>query len=249
MAISDADQGRQTLPRPLWDGRSRRPEVEAEITALLAYDPGALRARLRQAVTERDLHEESLVYFARDSCEDDRDTFLLACEALYMKIKPVLLAHARRLRQQEREDHVQDVLLTLSTHLVQQNPTLDYAERFFASYLKRRSIDVLRTRPRDSARHTEPIGKRVDPGDSLVGDENSASALDRLVHLEDLQKEWRKLERLRPEVRKAFINRRVLGLSVDETVKLAPSKVTNRTINNWVALAEKALSEPDGTQP
>jgi len=245
--------------------RARRPEVQAVIDTLISLAQPQLHQRLRQAIFHRNLPPEALLYIARQghAC-DDKDTFFLAFEGLTKCALPMIRGQMRRLYRisdADFEDHTQVVFENIFVRISNVNKALDYGERFFHSFILKRSLDAMKAaghpwepKYRDAiAALSEEYGRAVRP---ISGDGERAPVeadarilsqaedpAERSAGQEELEDVRRRLADVPDEACEAFIQSRVLKMTQLEIA--AHFDVDERTVRNWLTLVSKALGKRD----
>lgn len=209
-------------------------KVEAETAKLAAMDWPTLRLRLREIVAGTQVAStEALIRICRQAQEaGDRPKVNLAFEAASKTATPLLLSQAFGQGEEDRRDQVQEILLQLFA--ANRAGKSQLAEKFFADYAKRRSIDLFRRRDarleaklnrKEATEATDPIDEVPDRSPSL-----EARALLSVA-----------VERLPPKLRTAFIQRHHLGMTQEEVA--AQNRVDVRTVHQWLKDARTALGQ------
>ena len=193
---------------PALAGDPRRPEVEEELRRWHVLDRQAQDELLRHVVAKRSgMSPEALVHITRHAFGRDERRFNLAFCALATVATPLLLYQASDLTGTARLDQAQTVLMQLFCDI--KLGKVDFAERFFAGYTKKKAISLFR------ARKARIEGKRQQV--ELVEPEEEPNS----HPLEMSQPEVRALLRqalgkLSPKHREAFIQRHVLEMTQRE---------------------------------
>lgn len=245
--------------------RARRPEVQTVIDTLLALSRPQLHQRLRQAILHRDLPPEALLYMARHGHGyKDKDTFFLAFEGLTKCALPMIRSQMRRLYRisdADLKDHAQVVFENIFLRISEGNKALDYGERFFHSFILKRSLDAMKSadhpwepKYRNAvAALSEAYGKAVRP---INGDGERAPVeadarilsqaedpAERAAGQEELEDVRRRLLDVPENACEAHIQSHVLKMTHAEIA--AHFDVDERTIRNWLPLVSKALGKRD----
>jgi RNA polymerase sigma factor (sigma-70 family) len=207
-------------------------EVEAETAQLDAMDWPTLRALLQEVVAgTRMASTEALIRICRRAYDaGDRAKVNLAFEAATKTATPLLLSQAFGLADDERREQVQEILLQLFAAIRAGKSQL--AEKFFAAFVKRRSIDLFRQREsrlEGKLERAEPTGE-TDPIDALP---------DRTPLVEAHALLWAAVGKLPPKLRMAFIQYHRFGMTQQEIAE--QNKVDVRTVHQWLKEACAAL--------
>ncbi len=206
--------------------------VEAETAQLAAMDWPTLHTALREVVAGmRTASTEALIRICRKAHEaGDRAKVNLAFEAASKTATPLLLSQAFGQAEDERREQAQEILLQLFTAIRAGKSQL--AERFFAAFAKRRSIDLFRRREarlEGKLDRIEPAGE-ADPIDEVPGRGASVEARALLSVA---------VEKLPPKLRIAFIQYHRFGMTQEEVAE--QNKVDVRTVHEWLKEARAAL--------
>jgi RNA polymerase sigma factor (sigma-70 family) len=137
----------------------RRLEIEAELAEWNRFSSEDQTAALRNEVCARPrLSHEVLVCICRQAVKaNDRKRLNLAFEALSKSATPLLLSQVRGFPKEDRRDAVQEILTLLFKAILAKNT--DYAEVCFASFSRRRAIELYRAHKR----HFESVAQRIEP--------------------------------------------------------------------------------------
>ncbi len=206
--------------------------VEAETAQFTAMDWPTLRTSLREVVAgTRTASTEALIRICRRAHEaGDRAKVNLAFEAASKTATQLILSQAFGLAEDERREQAQEILLQLFVAICAGKSEL--AEKFFAAFVKRRSIDLFRRREsrlEGRLERAEPTGE-TDPIDALP---------DRTARVEARALLWAAVGKLPPKLRTAFIQYHRFGMTQQEIAE--QSKVDVRTVHQWLKEARAAL--------
>lgn len=239
---------------------TRRPEVEQEIKALLRLPTETRLARaLNVDLKSPDsMSNEALLHLVRDAhrrgAEDERNALIrplfIKCQARLKRAMPDgSVANAKKLR----DDALSDFSVLMFTDGTGEIPDrLDYYEVNFADALKTLRSSVRRAQDRDFQRNTQL------PEDAASETDEPARANDVTCRAEELTKTpalqesmlnaqdyERALKILTPNERDAVVLQamgyRIDSIKPEEATIAQKLGVTRRTIQNWLASAEKKL--------
>jgi RNA polymerase sigma factor (sigma-70 family) len=137
----------------------RSPGIEAELRAWTALHGPDRQSALKDVIAGcRSATPEILVHLCSMAhSRGDRPTLILAFEALCKTATPLLLSQAWGLSPSDRQDQVQEILLSLFQAI--QEGKSGYAASRFASFAKRKSISLYRKR----AARFEGTNQRIEP--------------------------------------------------------------------------------------
>ena len=250
------DQNEPPVVEPLTRGAYKRlPEVERQIACAASLDPLKLAERARQQdISAPDfLSPEALVYFIRRAIWNNevrvRDDLF---RELLERCNPFFRGQFRGFRQEDREDLQSEVQRMLVEGLFAEDDRGDFIQVRFWTYLKRRCLDTLEKRFRQSedieSLETGYLGTGVSEGKSKL-----EKAVDRQLSPEDFAMISKALEQLPPRLRRVFLLRHYFGMKIGpddraqsrgtEPTIAAQYGRTGRTIRNWLKQADRLLAE------
>jgi len=239
---------------------ARRPEVEEEIEALLRLPTETRLAKARNVglTSPVSMSDEALLHLVRDAhrrgAEDERNALIrpmfIRCQARLKRAMPDgSVANAKKLRDNALSDFC-DFLLSDGSGVVPDR--LDYYEINFADALKTLRSTVRRAQDRQFKRNTQlPEDAETDSEEPARADEvtQRAEELTRTAALQEstliAQDYARALQILTPNERDAAVldamGYRIDSIKPEEVTIAQKLGVTRRTIQNWLASAEKKL--------
>lgn len=221
---------------PALKGDPRRPEIEEQLRRWYNLDEDAQEQLLRNTVTSgRGFFPEALVHISRHAFGTDHRRFNLAFEALAKVATPLLLSQAFGQPGHAHQDQAQTVLLLLFRDI--KLGKVDFAERYFAGYAKKKAISLYRERR-----------ARIENKRKQIDLEEPSEELDqhplRMPRPELLTLLGQMLDRLSPKQREVFIQEHVLEMTRQEIAE--HHGVDVRTIYNWLKEAKAVMDFAGG---
>lgn len=230
------DEPRINVP-PLERG-TRPPKVEAELTLLYSQTDEQRRDLFRtSAQTGSGCSCEALVHFcARAVAADDERLVALTFEALAKTATPMLSSLAWSRIPEDREDHAQEILMHALEAI--RAGRADFLECSFATFAKRRTIDLFRK----ANRRFESQWVRNEPAETHDSiDDVPDLGLDH----EDETMLREALGKLPRRLRQPFIQH-LWGRTNAEIARLYG--VTARTVYTWLKEASRILKDLYGQE-
>lgn len=228
-------EGRDAEPKRVAANPANRAHLEkvaAEEASILALAPPARTSALREILRgDRKVSVEALVRVsARGHRDGDEALMKLAFEAAAKLAAPLLLFQAFGQSRDEREEQVQEINLQLLKAI--RAGTSKLAENFFASFARRRAIDLFRKR---DARIDGSL-ERVEPQDEW---DPLDDIPERAVGI-DLKAAMRiALDRLPPKIRQVFVEWHQFEMTQEEIAQR--HGVSKRTVYSWLKQANDLL--------
>lgn len=242
--------------KPLTRGSYKRlPEVERQIANAASLDPLTLveRAQHHDISAPDFLSPEALVYFIRRAIRDNevkiRDDLF---RELLERCNPLFRGQFRGFGLEDRKDLQGEVQRVLIQDLFAEDDRGDYLQVRFWVYLKRKCIDALKLRSKQTE-GTESLDTGYSDAGEPEGKAKLEKAVDRRLSPEQLAMISEALGRLQPHLLRVFLLRHYVGMKIgsDDTAKRNGREPTiaeqfgcsGRTIRNWLKEADRQLAD------